>query len=64
MSGENPKVEALIQLGTTLHKLMKERQQKFLTEKTVVQDISNGKEAIPVCAVNGEDLEMGPSGYT
>ena len=37
MSGEDPKVETLIQLGTTLHKLMKERQQKFLTEKTVVQ---------------------------
>lgn len=63
MSGENPKVETLIQLGTTLHKLMRERQQKFLTEKTVAHDISNGKENIPIAAVNGEDFENGPSGF-
>jgi hypothetical protein len=36
---------------------------QFLTEKTVSQDISNGKENIPITAVNGEDFEMGPSGY-
>jgi hypothetical protein len=28
MSGENPKIETLIQLGTTLQKLMRERKQK------------------------------------
>ena len=37
LSGENPKLEALINLGTTLHKLMKDRIQKFLSEKTVIQ---------------------------
>ena len=42
---------------------MNERKAKFLTEKTVAQDISNAKENIPVTAVNGEDFEMGPSGY-
>jgi hypothetical protein len=36
---------------------------QFLTEKTVSQDISNGKENVPITAVNGEDFEMGPSGY-
>ena len=43
---------------------IQDRQQKFLSEKTVVQDISNGKENLPITAVNGEDFEMGPSGYT
>ena len=43
--------------------MMSERKQKFLTEKTVCQDISNAKETIPVTAVNGEDLEQGPSNY-
>ena len=43
---------------------MKERgQPKFLAERTVVQDISNGKENIPISAVNGEDFEKGPTGY-
>jgi euchromatic histone-lysine N-methyltransferase len=57
------KATSLLQLGTTLQKLMSERKQKFLTEKTVCQDISNAKETIPVTAVNGEDLEQGPTGY-
>ena len=63
LSNENSKASSLIQLGTTLQKLMNERKAKFLTEKTVNQDISNAKENIPVTAVNGEDFEMGPSGY-
>ena len=57
------KATALLKLGTTLQKMMSERKQKFLTEKTVCQDISNAKETIPVTAVNGEDLEQGPSNY-
>ena len=57
------KATSLLQLGTTLQKMMSERKQKFLTEKTVSQDISNAKETIPVTAVNGEDLEQGPTGY-
>ena len=28
-----------------------------------LQDISNGKENIPISTVNGEDFEMGPAGY-
>jgi len=64
ISDETPnKAASLLQLGTTLQKLMSERKQKFLTEKTVCQDISNAKETIPVTAVNGEDLDQGPSGY-
>lgn len=63
ISSETSRAAALVQLGTTLQKLMNERKAKFLTEKTVVQDISNAKENIPVTAVNGEDFEMGPSGY-
>ena len=63
LNNENSKASSLIQLGTTLQKLMNERKAKFLTEKTVNQDISNAKENIPVTAVNGEDFEMGPSGY-
>jgi len=63
ISSETSKAAALVQLGTTLQKLMNERKAKFLTEKTVAQDISNAKETIPVTAVNGEDFEMGPSGY-
>ena len=60
---EKSKAAGLIQLGTTLQKLMNERKSKFLPEKNVSADISNGKETIPITAINGEDLENGPSGY-
>ena len=63
LDGANSRAASLIQLGTTLHKLMAERKAKFLPEKKVSPDISNGKEAIPITAINGEDLELGPSGY-
>ena len=60
---DKSKAAGLIQLGTTLQKLMQERKAKFLTERTVSIDISNGKETIPITAINGEDFENGPSGY-
>ena len=60
---DKSKAAGLIQLGTTLQKLMSERKAKFLAEKTVSSDISNGKETIPITAINGEDFENGPSGY-
>ena len=63
LDGVKSRAASLIQLGTTLHKLMAERKAKFLPEKKVSPDISNGKEAIPITAINGEDLELGPSGY-
>ena len=63
LDGANNRAASLIQLGTTLQKLMAERKAKFLPEKKVSPDISNGKETIPITAINGEDLELGPSGY-
>ena len=63
LEGDKSRAASLIQLGTTLQKLMAERKAKFLPEKKVSPDISNGKETIPITAINGEDLELGPSGY-
>ena len=63
LDGDKSRAAGLIQLGTTLQKLMSERKAKYLPEKKVSPDISNGKETIPITAINGEDLELGPSGY-
>ena len=60
---DKSRAAGLIQLGTTIQKLMSNRKARFLTEKTVSSDISSGKETIPITAINGEDLENGPSGY-
>ena len=60
---EKSKAASLIQLGTTLQRLMEGKKSKFLTEKTVSLDLSNGKETIPITAINGEDLDTAPAGY-
>ena len=49
---EKSKAASLIQLGTTLQRLMNGRKTKYLSEKTVSLDISNGKENIPITAIN------------
>ena len=60
---EKSKAASLIQLGTTLQRLMNGRKTKYLSEKTVSLDISNGKENIPITDINGENLDSGPSSY-
>ena len=60
---EKSKAASLIQLGTTLQRLMEGKKSKYLTEKTVSLDLSNGKETIPITAINGEDLDTAPADY-
>jgi len=59
---EDAQCRTLVQLGTTLHKLMADKE-RTVNIRTVSNDITAGKENIPVIAVNSEDWDGPPKDY-